>query len=139
MHEYFFGKPITPLSPKRITLLLSKYRLLQAGVQLSEGMRIIGDSSSQSNPTQLERVKDVQQINKSILAILHPPAEDDEAAFAAEQRGEVPQSLIHSNVAGFVYVLDVSIEQDTMDVLSPCPGALPSIYLLLGSIKFQDI
>ena len=141
IREYFYGRALgvgsAKFTPHRLVLRISENRLITAGgMQVHEGMRVFGDSSA--NEAQLMRFLALKTLERSVLAVLLPPAEDDEAATAAEQRGEVPQSLLQSNVAGFVCVVSLDLEQDTMTVLSPCPGALPSTYLLVGVAKWTD-
>lgn len=46
--------------------------------------------------------------------------------------------LSDANCAGFVYVTAVDESKKQMTVLSPCPGKLPSSYLILGSIKWIE-
>ena len=46
--------------------------------------------------------------------------------------------LIITNVAGFVLVTDVNIEQQKVTVLSPQPKPLPDTYFILSDIQFVD-
>jgi polyribonucleotide 5'-hydroxyl-kinase len=87
------------------------------------------------------------ELVNSILAVLHPPEEDLEgdhrsganaSGTAAAGPGDELTRLLNTNVAGFVTVVQLSLEEDSMTVLSPCPGALPSKYLLLGSLKWVE-
>ncbi|CAM9553971.1 unnamed protein product, partial [Choristocarpus tenellus] len=48
------------------------------------------------------------------------------------------QELLQSNTAGFLYVTEVDVEQRRLAVLSPCPGALPSRFLLVGTVKWIE-
>lgn len=48
------------------------------------------------------------------------------------------QELLNSNTAGFVYVTEVDMEKRRLAVLSPCPGSLPSRFLLAGTVKWQE-
>jgi hypothetical protein len=52
--------------------------------------------------------------------------------------GEVSQELLKSNVAGYVTILDITPSENRMNILSPSPGALPSKYLLIGSVKWME-
>jgi polyribonucleotide 5'-hydroxyl-kinase len=47
-------------------------------------------------------------------------------------------TVIKTNVAGYVCVTDVDIEKGRMTVLSPQPGPLPKTLLLLSDITFMD-
>lgn len=94
------------------------------GLQLSEGMRLIGAAVDTQSLTSVSASHDLEG---SILAVLHPLGDGDKDG-----------NLLQSNVAGFVCVVQVDIEQDSMMLLSPCPGALPSNVLLVGSLKWDD-
>eukprot|EP01133_Synstelium_polycarpum_P009813 gene9813-11463_t len=49
-----------------------------------------------------------------------------------------PQNILRSNIAGFLYVTEVNMETKKMTLLAPCPGELPSRYLLLGTLKWLE-
>jgi hypothetical protein len=51
---------------------------------------------------------------------------------------DINQNLLNSNIAGFISIVQIDIENDVMTLLCPCPGALPSNYLLVGSIKWIE-
>lgn len=142
--EYFYGlKSSIPgqaplLSPIRRDISLSSVRLIRAGgLQLSEGMRLIGESS-ENITCQLSIVPPTQELERSIIAVLHTNPEEEEALKTAEISGTIPQSLLYANVAGFVTVIQLNVEQDKMTILAPTSGPLPSKYLLTGSIRFDS-
>ena len=123
------------LSPARLELQISELILLKAGgLQISENMRVMGDKGTDS--TELVQVPPLEQeLERSILAVLYPP----EAAASNDIAGEeLPPSLQKCNAAGFLYVVSVDVEQDSLVVLAPAAGALPSNYLLVGSLKWDD-
>mmetsp|Transcript_29093 Transcript_29093/g.93080 ORF Transcript_29093/g.93080 Transcript_29093/m.93080 type:complete len:361 (-) Transcript_29093:73-1155(-) len=68
-------------------------------------------------------VEPSDQLLYSILGVVH-----------AEDEGDV----LLRNCAGFIHVTAVNLEKRVMSVLAPCPGALPSGTLLLGTIKWMD-
>ena len=112
------------------------------GLELSEGMKLIGESSENAD-IKLTRALASNDLVNCILAVLHAgdDSEEDTSVLdpaAAAGSIDVPQHLLHSNVAGFVWVVQIDIDRDVLTVLSPCPGALPSKYLLLGSIKWVE-
>jgi len=37
-----------------------------------------------------------------------------------------------------VYVTEVDMDKRRLAVLSPCPGSLPSRFLIAGSVKWQE-
>jgi hypothetical protein len=122
-------------SPTRMTIRLSEVKLVRAGgLQLSEGMRLIGESSTQDSLT-LTRVSASGDMLNSILAVLHVPEEIEQIQDNVPINGNFDSRLLfQSNVAGFLCVVAVDVDvHDTLTVLSPCPGQLPSKYLLVGS------
>lgn len=52
--------------------------------------------------------------------------------------GDDEDQLTDANCAGFVYVTAVDEQRRHITVLSPCPGKLPSTFLILGSIKWIE-
>jgi len=44
----------------------------------------------------------------------------------------------HVNVAGFVHVTAVNVDTRTLTLLAPCPGPLPSRYLVQGGITWAE-
>eukprot|EP01041_Mallomonas_annulata_P001478 gene1477-2841_t len=142
-HEYFYGvSPGVPqlLSPCRTEIRLSSVRILRAGgVQLSEAMLPIGQSlSSVQEPHKLLSVTPSSELLHSVLAVLHPPVDDDTAEVGGGSNQDIPQELLKSNSAGFLYVVELDLESDSMVVLLPCPGSLPSKFLLMGSLKWVE-
>jgi hypothetical protein len=102
------------------------YRI--GGFQLSEGMRLIGDSSS-SNDTALTKLVPSLDLKNSIAAVLH----------ASSEESEQESLLEHSNVAGFIWIAHIDLEQDTITTLLPCPGLLPNnISLVVGAMRYID-
>jgi len=53
----------------------------------------------------------------------------------AVSRADKPETLLSSNVAGYVYISDVDLIAKKLTYLAPCPGSLPGKYLLAGSFK----
>jgi len=139
--EYFYGRVSlssglgTSYSPARIDIQVSSVKFIRAGgLQLSENMRVMGDAGNAA--TQLVSVAPTEaELSRSILAVLHPLPQEGSAAARSD---EIPQALLQSNVAGFLYVVSLNLEQDRMTVLSPCSGALPSRFLMVGSVKWDD-
>ena len=48
------------------------------------------------------------------------------------------EDVIMTNVAGFVVVTDVKMEEQKIVVLSPQPRPLPETFLLLSDIQYVD-
>ncbi|XP_073116674.1 protein CLP1 homolog isoform X2 [Elaeis guineensis] len=51
---------------------------------------------------------------------------------------EEPDQIISSNVAGFVYVTDIDIQRKKITYLAPCPGELPSKFLMVGTLTWLE-
>jgi polyribonucleotide 5'-hydroxyl-kinase len=119
---------------------ISSVMLLRAsGIELSEGMKLVDSNADEA--VKLVRVQASQDLMHSVVAVLHDDEEiDGTSAVAPSDPNDVPQHLLSSNIAGFLWIVQLDIERDVMSVLSPCPGALPSKYkaLLIGSIKWVD-
>ncbi len=104
--------------------------------QITEGMTAFG---TKQDPFKLTRIVPTKDLAFSVVAVLHTTEGGGAGkGSAAAQQGEVPQSLLQCNVAGFVSIVQVDPERGTMTLLCPCPGALPSSYLLVGSIKWME-
>ena len=124
-------------SPARVDVQISSFVIIKAGgLQLSENMRVMGDS--EIDATELVRVApNKQELEGYILSILYADPNCNDTATAGND--EVPQSLSEANVAGFVCIKSIDIDQDKMTLLVPNGSTeLPSKYLLLGSIKWED-
>lgn len=115
-------------------------------------MKVFGQSSHQDS-FKLARITPTQELAYSVVAVLHPldwesgkggnssggvTADSSMKDGSINRTGEVPQSLLGCNVAGFVSIVQVDVERGVMTLLCPCPGALPSSYLLVGSIKWME-
>lgn len=102
-------------------------------------MRLIGETQSAAESVKLTRVQVSNDLVHCILAVLHIGEEEDATIFStADAAVEIPQQLLGSNIAGFLWVVQLDVERDIMTVLAPCPGALPSKYLLVGSLKWVE-
>jgi hypothetical protein len=132
-------------SPSRQSLKLSQYRFYRAGgLQLSEGMRLIGEATSSQDNTQLIKINPSNDLVNSIIAVLHPP--DDEITNTNESNPNHSSTIgidklvlqKSTNVAGFLCIVQMDVDMDTITVLSPCPGAMPSKHFLVGSLKWVE-
>ena len=130
-------------SPVRQDLRLSSLKLIRGGaIELSDGMKTIGDTNSSSSEScKLSRLQPSNDLQHCVLAVLHFADCDDEVLIDGNLDNtivDIPTKLITCNVAGFVWVVQIDIERDVITVLAPCPGALPSKFLLVGSIKWVE-
>ncbi|EGG21382.1 pre-mRNA cleavage complex subunit [Cavenderia fasciculata] len=75
------------------------------------------------DPLQLQEVTPSTDMIHSILAVSYTKSK---------------QSILKSNIAGFLYVTEVNLETKKMTVLAPCPGLIPSKFLLMGTLKWLE-
>lgn len=146
IRDYFYGR-LNTFSPERKEgLPLSSFTFLQVKrIELSEDMRSIGSSYQESS--RLVRIEP-RDLNSSIAAVLHNGMiealgiEEEQVPYkrgSNTSMGDVNQQFVEANVAGFVAILEVVPDKDRITILSPCPGQLPSRYLLIGSIKWSEM
>jgi len=82
----------------------------------------IGAQSS-VDPVRLVEIIPSSEIVHSVLGVSH---------------AKTPELILNSNLAGFLYVTEVNFERQKITFLAPCPGPLPSKYLVLGSLKWLE-
>ena len=147
VHDYFYGKPVATLPdapeqppryrPHRMELSLSDCTFLRAGgVLLSDSMRPLGsdqDSTQLGTENWLQAVPPTLDLEHAVMAVLQEGQYTDK-----ESDKKAIGDRIYSNVAGFLYVVKVEPDLNTITVLSPCPGRLPSANFLVGSIKWVE-
>ncbi|EFA83551.1 pre-mRNA cleavage complex subunit [Heterostelium album PN500] len=80
-------------------------------------------STSVIDPLALQEIQPSPEMLHSVLAISY---------------AKNSQSLLRSNVAGFLYVSDINMETKKISFLAPCPGDLPSKFLLMGTLKWLE-
>lgn len=81
---------------------------------------------------QIHQVPIEEALQHSIVAVCHPAAVQ---SYRESGRG---RDLWMAGVAGFCVVERVVMESDTLHLLSPCAGSLPSKTLLLGEITWME-
>lgn len=92
-------------------------------------MKSVFFDSSTTDNSKLVSIKPSLDLVNSIVAVLHPMVEDEDFT----KRTDI---ITHTNIAGFIYIIQIDIESDIITILQPCPGNLPSKNLLVGSIKW---
>ena len=117
-------------------LKLSVFKILRAGgYQLSEGMRSLSDNdhdASTARSTELVTIAPSNDLLNIVVGVLNP----SEGSTGNED--DLPASLLLSNIAGFIVIVQLNVESNSITILSPCPGVLPSKYLLAGAIKWTE-
>jgi hypothetical protein len=110
------------------------------GVQISDGMKTI-DRVAKPDDCRLVPINPPIDLTNYIVAVLNDIDHDhlDDGSGITAAKGEPDyQVLLRSNTAGFIHILSMDVNADRMTVLSPCPGSLPSNYLLVGSVKWTE-
>lgn len=73
-----------------------------------------------ADPLRLSNLPVNTELTQSLLAVSH---------------AQTPDQILSSNVAGFILVKEVDSARGLITFTSPCPGALPGRYLVMGSLK----
>ena len=76
--------------------------------------------------------------NQTKLVNVNPTPRDLQNHLLAVSFSSTTKELIVTNVAGFVLVTDVNVEEQKVTLLSPQPKPLPDTLLLLSDIVFVD-
>ncbi|CAA7041172.1 unnamed protein product [Microthlaspi erraticum] len=121
--EYFYG-PSNELSPYANTVSFSDVQVFRigGGPRAPTSALPIG-SDPVSNPLRVTPVNIDQGLLHSILGVSY---------------AEEPDQIISSNVSGFVHVTEVDMHRNKITYLAPSPGALPSKFLVAGSLSLVD-
>jgi polyribonucleotide 5'-hydroxyl-kinase len=125
IREYFYG-PENLLAPHSTQVLASDVVLLRVGgsPQAPSSALPIG-AEHRIDPAELEEVEADSSIVNSLAAVSF-----------AQTREEVDTSA----VAGFIYIQEVlGEEKKRLRIVTPCAGPLPSKFILLSSIQWQEI
>ena len=74
---------------------------------------------------------------------MNPPDEEETSRLAGSAivDKDIPVELLATNAAGFMCIISIDIDTDTITFRSPCPvtaNTLPSRYLLVGSVKWIE-
>lgn len=100
-------------------------------IQLEEVDVDAATSTSASAPTMDENDDNPDSLQHALVAVCHPSAV---AAYEASGRG---RDLVTASVAGFGAVESV-VQGESIDLLSPCAGSLPSKSFILGDITWME-
>ena len=111
-------------------------------------MRMIGETASGADTTQLTRMNPSLDLINSIVAVIHPiddltstttgTTTSTTSGIFDINSPEYLKLLSQSNVAGFIWLVQIEIDMDNITFISPCPGALPSPHILVGSLKYVE-
>lgn len=147
IHDYFYGTRILDApqiyGPARLELQLHKYTLLRCGDEkLSQSMVPLGSGNAPAAGTSglsLSPVQASQDMLHCLLGVLYTPTQQQRQQQSdMDGDDDMAVALLNSNVAGFLYVVEVNLEMNVLTVLSPSPAPLPGSNLLLGTIKWVE-
>ncbi|KAF5749022.1 hypothetical protein HS088_TW04G00983 [Tripterygium wilfordii] len=123
IREYFYGigNDLSPHSSIANFSDLSIFRV-GGGPQAPKSALPIG-ADRVADPLRLAPV----EINRDMLHLV-----------LAVSYAQEPDQILSSNVAGFIYVTDIDMQRRKLTYLSPAAGALPSKYLIVGSLTWTE-
>ena len=130
---YFYG-PRQEFHPFSLTLAAANVIIFRVGdaSSLAPSSALPLGATRKIDSSRLTKVSELSpaQLLYSVLGVL--------AEGVAFEQDAALQEAAFAPMAGFVHVLEVDEQKQTMTVLSPCAGNLPSKYLLLGSLKWIE-
>uniref|UniRef100_A0A383VI97 Protein CLP1 homolog n=1 Tax=Tetradesmus obliquus TaxID=3088 RepID=A0A383VI97_TETOB len=118
--EYFYG-PDGGLQPVSVDLDATNMRVFRSGTgpRPPSSALPLGQARA-ANPLKVTPVVVSPELEQSLLAVSH---------------AQVPDQLLPSNVAGFVWINGVDVTSNKVTCLMPTSAAMPGSYLLTGTIK----
>ena len=158
VHEYFYGpqshvrgiyknadkeavleKVLPPLAPATHELPFKKVKVYQvmAGAARDDAMLPVGQASL-LEPLQVVAVPISAALVHTVMAVCHVDEDEGEEAPAASSTTSPHQHLLNRAAAGFVVVTNVSMDAQTLTLLAPCSGGLPSCHLLMGKLEWME-
>ena len=108
---------------------ITLYKL--SAIALSASLLPVAQQQS-TDSIQVQQVELSEALQHALLAVCHP------LAVAAYQQSGRARDLYESGVAGFCAVERVIMDTDTVHLLCPCAGSLPSQTLLVGDITWME-
>lgn len=124
IREYFYGIG-NDLSPHSNIVNFSDISVFRigGGPQAPRSALPIGAEPA-ADPTRIAPVTVKDDMLHLVLAVSYAKEAD---------------KILTSNVAGFIYVTDVDTHRKKITYLAPCPGELPSRFLILGSLAWLEV
>lgn len=108
---------------------ITLYRL--SAIALSASLLPVAATQS-TDSIQVQQVELSESLQHALLAVCHP------MAVAAYQQSGRARDLYEAGVAGFCAVERVIMDTETVHLLCPCAGSLPSQTLLVGDITWME-
>jgi polyribonucleotide 5'-hydroxyl-kinase len=123
---------VPELTPFALTIRTSEIQVFQlSSMTLSSSLLPVAQQQS-TDTIQMEAAVVNEALQHKVLAVCHP-----HAVQAYQQSGQA-RHLWTAGVAGFCTVERLDAATDTLHLLSPCAGALPSKTLLLGDVTWME-
>lgn len=128
IRNYFYGTSAKPLYPFSIDIPFNQFTAYKVGSpNLPDSCLPIGMKSS-DNSTKLMPITPSSSIDHHIFSIL------------SLQDNQELDSLITTNILGFVAVSNVNMERQIVTLLSPQPKPLPkNSVFILSEVQFVDL
>ncbi|XP_064613711.1 polyribonucleotide 5'-hydroxyl-kinase Clp1-like isoform X2 [Liolophura sinensis] len=123
IREYFYGNRNT-LFPHTFEVKWSEIKIYKIGAPALPDSCLPLGMKAQDNKTKVVPVTPGPNLLHHILSISTATA---------------PESIVQSNVYGFIVVTGVDIERQIFSVLSPSPRPLPKGMLVMMELQFMDI
>jgi len=155
VHEYFYGpqshvrglskrgddaadleKMWPPLAPSTHELPFRDCKVYQimAGAVRDDAMLPVGQASL-LEALQVVAVPVSAALVHTVLAVCHV---DDAEEAPASSTTSPHQHLLDRAAGGFVVVINVDMDAQTITLLAPCSGELPSCHLLMGTLEWME-
>jgi polyribonucleotide 5'-hydroxyl-kinase len=131
------GTLVPQLTPFLVQLSFADCHLYKvASISLSASLLPVAAAQS-TDAIQLVPIHDLKDaggegLQHAVVAVAHPSAV---SKYSQTQRA---RDLVTAGVAGFCVIERVNVDTDTLQLLSPCAGALPSTTLLLGDVTWME-
>ena len=128
---------VPQLTPFLVQIAFGDIQLYKlSSIALSASLLPVAATQS-TDAIQLAQVLDLKDgggegLQHAVVAVAHPTAV---AKYQSTQRA---RDLVTAGVAGFCVIERVVVDTDTLHLLSPCAGALPSNTLLLGDVTWME-
>lgn len=125
IRQYFYGLERTPFFPHSFHIRFDEVQIFKIGApNLPDSLLPVG-MKAEDTRTKIVPVPFGTQLLHHLLAI--------------SLCESTTENLLETNIAGFVCVTEVSVERQTLTLLSPQPYPLPRKFLLFSEVTFVDV
>ncbi|XP_033216652.1 protein CLP1 homolog isoform X2 [Belonocnema kinseyi] len=124
IHKYFYGIPSSPLHPCKIKVKFDDVSIYKIGAP-SFSSTSSSLSTRSTNMTKLVPLRPIPEMRNHLLSVSFANSDEDD--------------IVQSNVAGFLHVQDVNMQEKILTLLSPQPELKPNSILLLSEVKHCEL